>query len=73
MLTVTEAVALQVAEERALAGMCGLASCPSPLNVAKPKGTYKIDAARQTIYKDGDMHFCRWRPSRACLHVQRGK
>lgn len=69
----TEVVAQQVAEERALAGMCGLASCPNALNVAKPKGMYKIDAARQTVYKDGDIHFCRWRPGLACLHVQRGK
>ncbi|CAL8463766.1 g3300 [Coccomyxa elongata] len=49
---------MQVAEERALGGMCGSGCCPRPLNAAKPKGTYKIDSLQQRVYKDGDLHFC---------------
>ncbi|BDA48341.1 probable RNA polymerase II subunit B1 CTD phosphatase RPAP at C-terminar half [Coccomyxa sp. Obi] len=59
---------MQVAEERALGGMCGSGCCPRPLNAAKPKGTYKIDSWQQRVYKDGDLHFC----SAACeLAAQR--
>lgn len=52
----------QVAEERALGGMCGSGCCPRPLNAAKPKGTFKIDSLQQRVYKDGDLHFCRHVP-----------
>ena len=50
---------LQVAEERALAGMCGSAACANLLSAPKPKGTFKIDTRQQRIYRDGDIMFCR--------------
>ena len=51
---------LQVAEERALAGMCGRAACANLLSAPKPKGTFKIDTQQQRIYRDGDIMFCRY-------------
>jgi hypothetical protein len=58
----------QVAEERALAGLCGSASCSNPLVVPKPRGTFKIDHRQQRIYRDGEIQFCRCEPVRMLSH-----
>ena len=57
---------MQVAEERALGGMCSHAACAQLLNATTPKGTFKVDSRRQRVYKEGDVHFCRQAMAHVC-------
>lgn len=55
--------ALQVAEERALGGVCGSACCRKLLLASKPKGAFRIGSQQQRFHKGEDVQYCRYTAS----------